>query len=106
MKPIRITKGAAPRHLLIAYQDGSVVDLSGGGKTATLKGELVDNTATTFSLTGTGLNSSGYCYVTFTTTITATAGEYVADLVVTGLTAGTFHSEEPIKVIIRDSKGA
>jgi hypothetical protein len=86
------------------YQDGSAVDISGAS--ATLKGEQVDSTSNTFSLTGTGLNSSGECYFTFTTTITATAAEYVADLVVTGLTAGTFHSEEPIKVIIRDSKGA
>lgn len=102
---VKITKGQAPTHLFILYQDDAVVDLSGGSVAATFRMEKVDDSSTTWTVSCTGLNSSGYAYVPFTTTATATIGEYTGEIAVSGLTSGSWANEQPIMIIIRDSKG-
>jgi hypothetical protein len=105
MATVRITKGSAPTHLFVLYQDDEILDLSGGGVAATFRMENVSDSSDTWTGTATGLNASGYMYITFDATASENAGEFLGDIVVTGLTSGNWASEAPIKVVIRDSKG-
>ncbi len=105
MEPTIIVKGTAPTHRYDLTQNGAVLDLSGGGVAATLRMERVDAATTIYSFTATGLNSSGWMYVTYTTTSSGTACEFVGDIIVTGLATGTWGSEQPQRILVRDSKG-
>jgi len=106
MEQITIVQGTAPTILFVLYQDDAVVDLSGVGVAVAFRWEQVDSTSNTYATTCTGLNASGYAYAAITTTASATAAEYVADLVVSGMSSGSWGNEEPIKIVVRDKKGA
>ena len=105
-EPTIIVKGTAPIHRYDLTQNGAVMSLSGAGVAATLKMERVDAPTTVYTFTATGLNASGWMYVTYTTTSSATACEFAGDIIVSGLASGSWGPEEPLRIIVRDDKGA
>ena len=103
---VRVRGDAGPSLVLTVKQNGSVVDLSGVGVVATFRMRLVGASADKYSVACTTLTAAGLCTVPFTAASLNTAGEYKAEVYITGLGGGSQTLQDYFMVEVRDSLAA
>ena len=103
---VRARGDAGPSLVLTVKQNGTVVDLSGAGIVATFRMRKVGAAADKYSVTCTTLTAAGLCTIPFTAASLDTAGEYLAEVYITGLAGGSQSLQDYFMVEVRDSLAA